>query len=410
MVVPKLSVTMFGGFSMHADGRPLMLWQNRGSRVTGLLQFLLFHRGETFRREALFDALFRDESADPSNTFRVTLFRLRKLLVSSGLPDLAYVESKNGVCGWNPEIPVETDVGLFCALIAEAERAEEEGAAAAALEKRLAALNLYRGELLPGLLGEDWVAVESTRLKNRFLDCLEKTIAALKADGKQEKIYEIATHAAAIYPYDEALHLLRIEALVALHRPKEALAVYEAVTETYYAELGLQPSDEMNALHARIAEQAPTNSVTIDSVKKFLVESEYKSGAFYCDSLTFAETYRYLLRVFERSGQSAYLMLCTVTDANGKTLSDSEKLRRASDLAAATVRQTLRRGDMYTVMAPGQILVLLVGMTQENGPVVTERIERKFRELSTLRGVRLSFKLISACNPYDMPPAKPGWN
>lgn len=406
---PALAATMFGGFSMTLDGRPLLLWQNRGSRVTGLLQYLLYHQEKSFRREELFDLLFSgDESADPANTFRVTLFRLRKLLVSSGLPDLPYIESKNGLCGWNTEIPVETDVDRFLRLTDVADRADNP---AEALQARIEALSLYRGELLPGLMGEDWVAVESTRLKNRYLDCLDRAIAALKADKEHEKIYEIATQAAANYPYDEALHLLRIESLIELHRPKEALAVFETVTETYYAELGLQPSDEMNALHARIAEQTPANAVSLDSVKQFLAESERKSGAFYCDSLTFAETYRYLLRVFERSGQSAYLMLCTVTDLNGKPLDDGGKLRESSELAATAVCRSLRRGDMYTVMAPGQILVLLVGINLENGPVVTTRIERKFRELSSLRGVRLRFKLISAGGmPEDDRPTAPSWN
>ncbi|MBR5519505.1 MAG: hypothetical protein IKU55_02190 [Clostridia bacterium] len=408
----QLAATMFGGFSVTHDGHPLLLWQNRGSRVTGLLQYLLFHQGTAFRREELFDLLFDgDERGDPSNTFRVTLFRLRKLLVAAGLPDEAYIESKNGLCGWNPEFPVETDVQKFLALTASASVAERENRLQDALDARLAALSLYRGELLPGLMGEDWVAVESTRLKNRYLDCLERAVATLTAAKEYEKIYEIATQAGAIYPYDEALHLLRIEALIELRRPKEALAVYETVTETYYAELGLQPSDAMNALHARIAEQTPANAVSLESVKQFLAESERKAGAFYCDALTFAETYRYLLRVFERSGQSAYLMLCTVTDTNGKPMADSEKMREGSEIAATAVCRSLRRGDMYTVMAPGQILVLLVGLTQENGPVVTARIERKFRELSTLRGVRLRFKLIAAGGlPESQTQGKPSWN
>lgn len=408
---PVLAATLFGGFAMTMDGHPLLLWQNRGSRVTGLLQYLLFHQNKSFRREELFDLLFSgDESADPANTFRVTLFRLRKLLVSSGLPDLPYIESKNGLCGWNAEIPVETDVDRFVQLTDAADAADRAGDVADALRRRIEALALYRGELLPGLMGEDWVAVESTRLKNRYLDCLERAVAALEAAKEHEKIYEIATQAAAIYPYDEALHLLRIESLIELRRPKEALAVFETVTETYYAELGLQPSDEMNALHARIAEQTPANAVSLDSVKQFLAESERKAGAFYCDSLTFAETYRYLLRVFERSGQSAYLMLCTVTDVNGKPLEDGSKLRESSELAATAVCRSLRRGDMYTVMAPGQILVLLVGINQENGPIVTTRIERKFRELSSLRGVRLRFKLISAGGPPETDAkTKPSW-
>lgn len=397
-----LAAAMFGGFSMQMNGKPLMLWQNRGSRVVGLLQFLIFYQGKSFHKEELYDMLYSDdECGDPSNTFRVTLHRLRKLLVSSGLPDETYITSKNGMCGWNGEIPVDTDVRRFEALLDEAAAAAAAGDAETALNHRLDALELYKGELLPNFLAEDWVAVESARLKNLYLGCIEDAAAALRTAGDLEKIYAISTTASAIYPYDESLHLMRIAALIDLRRPREALAAFESVTDTYYTQLGLKPSDQMIALHARIAEQIPDHDVSIDSVKKLLDEEGETRGAFFCDYLTFTESYRYVIRIVERSGQSVYLMLCTLTDLSGRPLEEGEKLRAASDAASASLKGALRRGDMYTCLAPGQFLVLLIGINQENCSIVSTRVERIFRENCRPRGVRMRFKMISASGPSE---------
>ena len=89
-------------------------------------------------------------------------------------------------------------------------------------------------------------------------------------------------------------------------------------------------------------------------------------------------------------------MLCSLTDLAGRPLEETERLRAASDTAADALKQSLRRGDMYTCLSPGRFLVLLIGISQENCSIVSARIERMFRERSRQRGIRMRFKMISA--------------
>ena len=55
----------------------------------------------------------------------------------------------------------------------------------------------------------------------------------------------------------------------------------------------------------------------MNEIQEGLNLREKDDGAFFCSYLSFMEGYRYVQRVIERSGQSAYLLLCTMTDGKG---------------------------------------------------------------------------------------------
>lgn len=57
--------------------------------------------------------LGKEEVANPSNSFRAILFRVRKLLKEQGLPESDYIISRKGVYCWTPEIPYHCDCISF---------------------------------------------------------------------------------------------------------------------------------------------------------------------------------------------------------------------------------------------------------------------------------------------------------
>ena len=72
---------------------------------------------------------------------------------------------------------------------------------------------------------------------------------------------------------------------------------------------------------------------------------------------TFMEGYRYVRRVIERSGQSAYLLLCTMTDGKGVPLEKGERLGKVAEELEQAIRNSLRRGDMFTRYSDNQFLI-----------------------------------------------------
>ena len=97
---------------------------------------------------------------------------------------------------------------------------------------------------------------------------------------------------------------------------------------------------------------------------------------------TFMEGYRYVRRVIERSGQSAYLLLCTMTDGKGVPLEKGERLGKVAEELEQAIRNSLRRGDMFTRYSDNQFLMLLLGIRQEDCAIVVERINGYFEKAS----------------------------
>ena len=83
-------------------------------------------------------------------------------------------------------------------------------------------------------------------------------------------------------------------------------------------------------------------------------------------------------RVIERSGQSAYLLLCTMTDGKGVPLEKGEHLGKVAEELEQAIRNSLRRGDMFTRYSDNQFLMLLLGIRQEDCVIVVERINGYF--------------------------------
>ena len=84
----------------------------------------------------------------------------------------------------------------------------------------------------------------------------------------------------------------------------------------------------------------------MNEIQEGLNQGEKDDGAFFCSYLSFMEGYRYVQRVIERSGQSAYLLLCTMTDGKGIPLEKGERLGKVAEELEQAIRNSLRRGDI----------------------------------------------------------------
>ena len=105
--LPELKVNMLGRFSITYGEQPITFKRNSATKAVKLLQILLHSslvedRGSTgIPRAQLLDDLFgREELANVGNNLRVTVFRLRKMLIEAGLPEYEYIVKEKGVFYW----------------------------------------------------------------------------------------------------------------------------------------------------------------------------------------------------------------------------------------------------------------------------------------------------------------------
>jgi hypothetical protein len=126
-------------------------------------------------------------------------------------------------------------------------------------------------------------------------------------------------------------------------------------------------------------------------------------GSYNCSYVAFIDTARLLARYLQRSGQPAYFVLCTLVDSAGAVLPAGTRLREAAAAAGRSIRNSLRRGDLYTRYGPSQFLLLLIGITQENCGLVIRRIEQQFGQEVASRGLNFRWEIetISSIVPEE---------
>src|SRR6185503_18909798 len=95
---------------------------------------------------------------------------------------------------------VTTDVAEFATALTAAARAGESTERAHCLVR---AVELYRGELLPGFY-DDWVLQERAWLAERFFQTLGQRIATLEQAGDLEAALELAQRGVRLDPREEA--------------------------------------------------------------------------------------------------------------------------------------------------------------------------------------------------------------
>lgn len=375
--VPELKVYMLGSFSMIYGGKPVTFRRGGTTKVLKLLQILLHNsgaKGGIPRNQLLEDLYGSEEVSDAANNLRVTVHRLKKILAESILPEYDYIQIENGIYKWQSPMRTWVDVLEFSRKVKEGE-AETHEAMRYQLFKQ--ACELYRGEFLPELSGEDWVIISSVAYKKQFTTALSGVWEYLMYIQDYEKMLEFSSEAVKIYPFDE-WQAMKIEALMGLNRYKEAMDFYEETARMFFEELGISPSDRTMKLFDEMSAKMTSSYQTAGEIEKKLKEKEEKSGALYLSLPSFRDSYRLLQRILERNGQSAYLMVITMVDTKGRPAESTRKQEEYAKVLHNAIQKSLRKGDSFTKYSASQFLILLVGTNRENCRRIFDRIVDNF--------------------------------
>ena len=118
------------------------------------------------------------------------------------------------------------------------------------------ALALWRGEALTDLVDEPFAAAEIRRLEELRLRATELAIDADLAAGRHAQVIGELDALVVQEPLRERLRAQRMLALYRAGRQADALEAYREARAAL-VELGIEPSDELHALHQAILEHDP---------------------------------------------------------------------------------------------------------------------------------------------------------
>ncbi|MEM7800959.1 MAG: BTAD domain-containing putative transcriptional regulator, partial [Chloroflexota bacterium] len=155
------------------------------------------------------------------------------------------------------------------------------------------AVELYSGELLPNL-DHPSVLIHRHRLHEAYLQAIPEVIQHLEAADNMNEALLIAHRWTLNEPYDENAHITTIQLYLNLSREAAALKLYNQYAQRLEVELGIRPSDEVEALVNQIRMARP-------------VEKKIKSKRFVGRQAEREQMLQFITGLTHGSGQAIFL-------------------------------------------------------------------------------------------------------
>jgi DNA-binding SARP family transcriptional activator/class 3 adenylate cyclase len=233
---------ILGPLEVWKDARALPLG---GPRTRSVLALLLLHADRVVSTDQLVDEIWGEEPPRTATTsLQNSISQLRKLLG----PDRLLTRPPGYVLHVEQD---ELDLQRFERLVAEARVAEPEERA----QKLRDALALWRGAPLADFGFESFAQGEINRFEELRFSVLEDRVDTDLELGRHGELIGELDSLVARHPLRERLRGQLMLALYRSGRQAEALQVYHDGRRALVDELGIEPSPELQALHAGILRQ-----------------------------------------------------------------------------------------------------------------------------------------------------------
>ncbi len=234
---------VLGPVRVLRDGAVVTL---RSARVRDVLAVLLSHAPHAVSWERLVQEVWQDHPpANPKAALQTSINRLRATVGD----DVVLTRPHGYALDVRP-----ADLTAFDRLVAEAQEAEGVDRIGPAR----AGLVLWRGAAYADVTTPSVSLHEAPRLEERRLQLVELLGDALLGGDQPSQALELAEQETVTSPLRESLWSLRIRALAALGRRRDALEAYDRFAERLAEDEGLDPSPELADLRQRVLLDDPT--------------------------------------------------------------------------------------------------------------------------------------------------------
>lgn len=188
------------------------------------------------------------------------------------------------------------------------------------LERCLKALELYGGDFLEHFSSDPWVVPVAAYYHNVYLQVTHEVLPMLEEADRREEAALLCRQAIQLDPYCEELYWHLMRNLLDLERQKEAIVVYEEVTQLLYDNFGVNPSDELRALYREAMSSVSDLPLPLQEIQERLTEIDPDRGAMVCQFDFFRTLYQMESRLVARSGDAVHIALISVQGENNEPL------------------------------------------------------------------------------------------
>src|SRR5215471_2297739 len=267
-----LTIRLLGPFELFVGDAPAPSdrWPRRKPKL--LVKLLALQPRAQLHREQIIDMLWPDADFEAgANNLHKAIHAARRALE----PDLKsgsrsrFIITRDNIVALRAPGEVWVDAGAFERQAAEAMRGNDP-------ELFEAAIDLYRGDLLPEDLYEDWAVSPRERLRGSYIDLLCRLARMREESGDYVAGIGLLQSLLAMDPTNEEAHqrLIRLHVLTG-NRPG-AVRQYRQCVELLRREAGVEPDRRTIELYDRISSSrgespkvaAPQEEVTREAAEK----------------------------------------------------------------------------------------------------------------------------------------------
>jgi DNA-binding SARP family transcriptional activator len=246
-------VRLFGGLHVKAPHGVVgeRDWTKRKSRL--LFSMLVARGGTDVHRGEIIDYLWpdMDEERGLSNFYVVWSAMKRALSPRGSEQGSPFVQHAHGVCRIVSE-HVVSDLDLFKAAVGRARVAHAEGDARTELEALKEALALYRGDVLPGDVYDDWFGAVREHFKHDYEDAALRAGRLFTELGEPLEGLSMLRDASTHNPWREDLYQEMLKLQIATGQRAAAIETYLTCRARLVDDLGIDPSRETVALYEQV--------------------------------------------------------------------------------------------------------------------------------------------------------------
>jgi DNA-binding SARP family transcriptional activator len=250
---PQCYVRLFGGLEVTRDGLPVAdeYWRKRKVRL--LFAMLASRCGQDVPRDVLLERLWPDMDDERARrNFYVTWSAVKCALANGGPPSASasLVHNLGGVC----RITRDTRVDLqdFDAAVVSLRQADAVGDVSAVLAAGHHLSSIYRGELLPGDIYEEWFAEIRERTKHDFCDAMMTAARAAEAADDADEALVFLRRAGVADPWREDIYQAMMRCQILAGQRSSAIETYIACRGRLVEDLGIDPSAETTRLYEEV--------------------------------------------------------------------------------------------------------------------------------------------------------------
>lgn len=253
---PTVGVTVYTFGALRVYFNDVLIDQWEGVRSRSLFRFLVAHRQMPIAKERLATLFWPDSEPELARrSLHQSVYCLRQTFkrVMGDIPVVLFV---NDCYLLAPDLPLWVDSDAFEEAIATARSALSRSDMERAIQAYGRAIDLYQGDYMAEERYEDWAEERRIVFQSAYLEALHQLARAYQERKDYPTAIMLSQRALAVDSCDEDAHRVLIGCYAAQGLRHLAMRQYQVCVTTLRSQLGLSPSDDLEAFVRRVIEKA----------------------------------------------------------------------------------------------------------------------------------------------------------